>query len=60
MEYTAYPVIHVKEHPEKLRGIEGLRARMIGREHEFGELIHGAEEWLGGRGQMLSIIGEEA
>ena len=58
MEGTAHPVLSVKEHPEKLRGIEGLRARMIGREHEFSELIHSAEEWLDGRGQMVSIIGE--
>ncbi|MGB9597945.1 MAG: adenylate/guanylate cyclase domain-containing protein [Candidatus Poribacteria bacterium] len=36
---TAYEAIRIKEHPKKLRGIEGLRSRMIGREHEFTELI---------------------
>jgi hypothetical protein len=48
----------VKVHPEKLRGIEGLRARMIGREHEFAELKEAADQWLDGQGQIVSIIGE--
>jgi len=55
---TAYIVQQVKEHPEKLRGIEGLRARMIGREHEFADLKDAADAWLGGQGQIVSIIGE--
>ncbi len=55
---TAYTVQQVKVHPEKLRGIEGLRARMIGREHEFAELKESADLWLSGQGQMISIIGE--
>ena len=55
---TAYTVQQVKVHPEKLRGIEGLRARMIGREHEFAELKESADEWLDGQGQMVCIIGE--
>jgi class 3 adenylate cyclase/tetratricopeptide (TPR) repeat protein/regulation of enolase protein 1 (concanavalin A-like superfamily) len=55
---TAYSVKQVKAHPEKLRGIEGLRARMIGREHEFADAKESVDEWLNGHGQMLSIIGE--
>ncbi len=55
---TIYQVLGVKEHPEKLRGIEGLRARMIGREHEFSELKEAADAWLDGKGQIVSIIGE--
>jgi len=55
---TAYAVLGVKVHPEKLRGIDGLRARMIGREREFDELITSAETWLEGKGQIVSIIGE--
>jgi class 3 adenylate cyclase/tetratricopeptide (TPR) repeat protein/regulation of enolase protein 1 (concanavalin A-like superfamily) len=55
---TAYTVQQVKVHPEKLRGIEGLRARMIGREHEFAELKESADQWLNGQGQMVCIIGE--
>ena len=55
---SAYSVQHVKVHPEKLRGIEGLRARMIGREHEFADLKDAADAWLDGQGQMVNIIGE--
>jgi tetratricopeptide (TPR) repeat protein/regulation of enolase protein 1 (concanavalin A-like superfamily) len=55
---AAYPVLHVREHPEKLRGIEGLRARMIGREREFSDLKEAADLWLGGQGQIVSIVGE--
>jgi class 3 adenylate cyclase/tetratricopeptide (TPR) repeat protein len=55
---TAYAVQHVKEHPEKLRGIEGLRARMIGREHEFTEIKESVDQWLSGHGQIVSVIGE--
>jgi class 3 adenylate cyclase/ribosomal protein L40E len=55
---TAYSVKQAKTHPEKIRGIEGLRARMIGREHEFTEVKESVDEWLSGQGQMVSIIGE--
>jgi len=55
---TAYAVQQAKARPEKLRGIEGLRARMIGREHEFADLTEAADAWLDGQGQMVSIIGE--
>jgi class 3 adenylate cyclase len=55
---TAYSVKQVKVHPEKIRGIEGLRARMIGREHEFTEVKETVDEWLNNQGQMVSIIGE--
>ena len=53
-----YEALSVRERPEKLRGIEGLRARMIGREHEFAKLKEVADQWLQGRGQIVSIIGE--
>jgi class 3 adenylate cyclase/tetratricopeptide (TPR) repeat protein/regulation of enolase protein 1 (concanavalin A-like superfamily) len=55
---TAYSVKQSKAHPEKLRGIEGLRARMIGREHEFTEVKEAVDEWLTGHGQIVSVIGE--
>jgi len=55
----AYPVLRVREHPEKLRGIEGLKARMIGREKELAALIDCADELMNQRrGQIASIIGE--
>jgi len=55
---TAYSVQQVKLHPEKLRGIEGLRARMIGREHEFMDLKESADNLMDGRGSIATIIGE--
>ncbi len=55
---TVYEAVGVSERPEKLRGIEGLRARMIGREREFHDLKEAADQWLSGRGQMVSVIGE--
>jgi predicted ATPase/class 3 adenylate cyclase/regulation of enolase protein 1 (concanavalin A-like superfamily) len=55
---TAYSVKQVKVHPEKLRGIEGLRARMIGREHEFADAKEAVDEWLSRHGQIISVIGE--
>jgi len=55
---TAYSVLHVKLHPEKLRGIEGLRARMIGREREFTDLKDAADNLMDGKGSIATIIGE--
>jgi class 3 adenylate cyclase/regulation of enolase protein 1 (concanavalin A-like superfamily)/energy-coupling factor transporter ATP-binding protein EcfA2 len=55
---TAYEAVKIKDHPEKLRGIEGLQSRMIGREREFTELRDAVDTWLSGQGQMVSIIGE--
>jgi class 3 adenylate cyclase/tetratricopeptide (TPR) repeat protein/regulation of enolase protein 1 (concanavalin A-like superfamily) len=57
-QVKAYSVQQAKSRPEKLRGIEGLRARMIGREHEFAEVQDSVNEWLDGHGQIISIIGE--
>jgi len=57
-QVTAYAVQQAKARPEKLRGIEGLRARMIGREHEFADLKEAADACLDGQGRMVSIIGE--
>ena len=54
----AYPVLRVREHPEKLRGIEGLRARMIGREREFADLKEAADNLISGKGCIVSITGE--
>ncbi|HIE28303.1 TPA: tetratricopeptide repeat protein, partial [Candidatus Poribacteria bacterium] len=55
---TAYPVLRVRERPEKLRGIEGLRARMIGREREFADLKEAADNLISGKGSIVSITGE--
>ncbi len=55
---NAYEVIKPLPRPEKIRGIEGLRAEMIGREREFADLKDSVNELLSGRGQIVSIIGE--
>ena len=54
----AYPVLKAREHPEKLRGIEGLNARMIGREKEFATLKEAADNLISGSGSIISVIGE--
>ncbi len=54
----AYAVQKAKVHPEKVRGIEGLQAELIGRESEFGILTECVRDLLSGSGQMVSIIGE--
>jgi predicted ATPase len=55
---AAYAVQQVKARPEKVRGIEGLRARMIGREREFDEIKKAADNLISGRGSIVSVIGE--
>ena len=54
----AYAVQRVKVHPEKIRGIEGLRAKLIGREQELAILKQCVHDLLAGNGQMVSVIGE--
>jgi class 3 adenylate cyclase len=55
---TAYELLGPALHPQKLRGIEGLESRLIGRDREFAILTECAESWLAGKGQLVSIIGE--
>jgi predicted ATPase/class 3 adenylate cyclase len=55
---STYEVLKESPRPEKLRGIEGLRAEMIGREREFADLKECMDELLAGRGQIISIMGE--
>jgi predicted ATPase/class 3 adenylate cyclase/regulation of enolase protein 1 (concanavalin A-like superfamily) len=55
----AYSVLKVAEHPEKVRGIEGLRARLVGRDKEFAMLLDSVNRLTEERqGQIVSIIGE--
>ena len=55
---SAYAVLKLLPKPEKVRGIEGLRAELIGRDEEFAKLKEAFDEVLRGRGQMVSLIGE--
>ncbi|MBI4329012.1 MAG: AAA family ATPase, partial [Chloroflexi bacterium] len=54
----AHRVLRVKETPGALRGIEGLRAPLIGRGREMDLLRRAVEELLQGRGQVISVMGE--
>ncbi|MGI8916515.1 MAG: ATP-binding protein, partial [Chloroflexota bacterium] len=55
---TAYEVVRRLPRPEKLRGIEGLRAELIGREEELTKLRAALADVQRGEGHMVSIIGE--
>ncbi len=54
----AYEVIKPLPRPEKIRGIEGLRAEIIGRDRELADLKESVDEALRGRGQIVTISGE--
>jgi adenylate cyclase len=56
---TAYTVLRPLPRPEKARGIEGLRAPLIGREKERASLIEAAETLVKERrGQIVCVVGE--
>ena len=54
----AYAVLRALPRPEKVRGIEGLRADLIGREKELSGLADALTEVRAGRGQIVTLIGE--
>ena len=54
----AYRVEGRLDRPDKVRGIEGLRARMIGRDEELTLLEKLYEEALNGTGKIVSVVGE--
>jgi class 3 adenylate cyclase/tetratricopeptide (TPR) repeat protein len=53
-----YRVIETKAVPGNLRGIEGLRSPMIGRDEEFSKLRQVMAGLCEGRGGIVSLIGE--
>jgi len=56
---AAYEVLRALPHPEKVRGIEGLRATLIGRDKELAALIDAADALVAERqGQLVTIVGE--
>jgi predicted ATPase/DNA-binding SARP family transcriptional activator/class 3 adenylate cyclase len=55
---AAYRVERLLPHPRKARGIEGLRAELIGRDWELAQLKGVFARVLQGGGQMVSLIGE--
>ena len=55
---SAYEPLRALPRPEKVRGIEGIRAELIGREKELADLKECADNLLAGKGQIVSVIGE--
>jgi predicted ATPase/DNA-binding SARP family transcriptional activator/class 3 adenylate cyclase len=55
---AAYQVERLLPRPEKARGIEGLRAELIGRDEEFAKLKGALARVLEGQGQMVALVGE--
>ena len=54
----SYRVNHATAEAGQLRGIEGLDSPLIGRATEMETLNTAAEELAGGRGQIVSLMGE--
>jgi class 3 adenylate cyclase/tetratricopeptide (TPR) repeat protein len=54
----AYRVDGRRARLEKVRGLEGLRAQLVGREKELATLVDAYDEVMRGTGRMVSIIGE--
>jgi len=53
----AYSVLKVSERPQKLRGLEGLQAQLVGRDKEFPTLLSCAHRLIEeGQGQIVTII----
>ena len=55
---TAHRVEETLARPARVRGIEGRRARLIGRDREFDNLKGALTKAVQGDGQILAIIGE--
>jgi class 3 adenylate cyclase/tetratricopeptide (TPR) repeat protein len=55
---AAYEVLRALPRPEKVRGIEGLRADLIGREKELAGIADALAAVRAGRGQIVTLIGE--
>src|SRR5207253_3137006 len=53
-----YAVAGILPQPRKARGIEGLRAELIGRERELTQLQDALAAVASGHGQIVSLIGE--
>jgi len=53
-----YRVLRALPHPEKARGIEGLQARLVGREEEMSKLLGLHRGLLAGQGGFVSLVGE--
>ncbi|MFN8495836.1 MAG: ATP-binding protein [Caldilineaceae bacterium] len=54
---TAYQVRHLRSQAAKVRGIEGLRAELVGRQEEMTKLHAALTQAQQGDGQIVAIVG---
>ncbi|HKY59913.1 MAG TPA: AAA family ATPase [Gemmatimonadota bacterium] len=54
----AHLAIRPLPRPEKVRGIEGVRAELVGRREEMERLIHAFEAVVAGHGRVVAVVGE--
>lgn len=54
----AHRVVRAVPRPEKIRGIEGLDAAMVGRDEELARITASLETVVGGQGRIVSVQGE--
>jgi class 3 adenylate cyclase/tetratricopeptide (TPR) repeat protein len=55
---AVYEVIAPIASPATMRGLEGLRSPLVGREHEFAALRQKLDALLDGAGSIVAIVGE--
>jgi class 3 adenylate cyclase len=55
---AAYRVTGIKSNPERLRGIGGISAPLVGRDSELSQLQEIVDQVRQGRGQIVCLIGE--
>jgi class 3 adenylate cyclase len=54
----AYRVTGIKPHPDRLRGLGGVSAPLVGRDGELAQLREIIDQLRQGRGQIVCLIGE--
>ena len=54
----AHRVVKALPRPEKIRGIEGLDAAMVGRDDELARITKSLKTVVGGQGRIVSVQGE--
>lgn len=55
---SAYRVIRARPRPEQARGLEGLRAELVGRELELDRLTEALDRAHEGEGRAVTVVGE--
>ena len=55
---AAWTALRLRQRPEIARGVEGLRAALVGREEEIARLSEALSKARAGAGQTVTVIGE--